>query len=229
MDGSAASGPRDLPDRTGQGNDPTRLRISDDDRHRVAEVLRHAAGEGRIDLTELDERLEATYRAKTYADLLPITVDLPTHPGPPLGQAPPPAVRPAGGTQPRLAFENSIAVLSETKRRGVWHIPEQHTAFSLMGTVTLDLREATFEAREVTINGFSIMGELTVLVNASTHVLVDGVAIMGEFSQCRDKVPAETTPSSPLVHVKGLALMGSVSVQRKAMPGESSRRLGRSR
>ena len=54
-----------------------RLRISDEDRHQVAELLRQAAGEGRIDLDELDERLEATYPAKTYGELVPITVDLP--------------------------------------------------------------------------------------------------------------------------------------------------------
>jgi hypothetical protein len=57
--------------------DPSQLRISDSDRHKVAEVLREAAGEGRIDMDELDERLEATYAARTYADLVPITVDLP--------------------------------------------------------------------------------------------------------------------------------------------------------
>src|SRR5688572_32079706 len=57
--------------------DPARMRISDTERHQVAEILRQAAGEGRIDLTELDERLEATYAAKTYADLVPLTADLP--------------------------------------------------------------------------------------------------------------------------------------------------------
>ena len=60
--------------------DPARLRISDSDRHQVAEVLREAAGEGRIDFEELDQRLEATYAARTYADLVPITLDLPTQP-----------------------------------------------------------------------------------------------------------------------------------------------------
>ena len=63
--------------------DPRDLRISDADRHRVAEVLREAAGEGRLDLDELDERLEATYAAKTYGDLVPITVDLPGTPAAP--------------------------------------------------------------------------------------------------------------------------------------------------
>lgn len=58
--------------------DPSQMRISDSDRHKVSEVLREAAGEGRLDFEELDERLEATFAAKTYADLLPITGDLPT-------------------------------------------------------------------------------------------------------------------------------------------------------
>ena len=48
----------------------------------MAEVLRQAAGEGRIDIEELDQRLEATYPAKTYGELVPITADLPTGPGP---------------------------------------------------------------------------------------------------------------------------------------------------
>src|SRR5215217_4028564 len=64
-------------ERQDSGEDPAQLRVSDDDRHKVAEILREAAGEGRIDLDELDERLGATYAAKTYADLVPITLDLP--------------------------------------------------------------------------------------------------------------------------------------------------------
>ena len=31
-------------------------------------------------MDELDQRLEATYAARTYADLVPITLDLPAHP-----------------------------------------------------------------------------------------------------------------------------------------------------
>src|SRR3954454_18871675 len=77
----------------GGANDPRQLRISDSERHQVAEILREAAGEGRLDMDELDERLEATYAARTYADLVPITLDLPTHPHQrpmPARQAPPP-------------------------------------------------------------------------------------------------------------------------------------------
>jgi hypothetical protein len=50
------SSPPAVPDR---GN----LRASDTDRERVAEVLREAAGDGRLTLEELDERLDAVYAA----------------------------------------------------------------------------------------------------------------------------------------------------------------------
>lgn len=43
--------------------DPSQMRVSDEDRHKVAEVLREAAAQGRIDLEELDERLGAACRS----------------------------------------------------------------------------------------------------------------------------------------------------------------------
>src|ERR1700722_13902071 len=57
--------------------EPHHLRASDADRERVANVLREAAGDGRLTMDELDERLDAGYAAKTYAELEPITHDLP--------------------------------------------------------------------------------------------------------------------------------------------------------
>lgn len=53
------------------------LRASDADRERVAEVLRDALAEGRLDMEEFQERLDATYQARTYGELAPITRDLP--------------------------------------------------------------------------------------------------------------------------------------------------------
>ncbi|MGH3330470.1 MAG: DUF1707 SHOCT-like domain-containing protein [Nocardioidaceae bacterium] len=213
-----------MPQRQEQRHDPGLLRVSDADRHQVAEVLRHAAGEGRIDFDELDQRLEQTYAAKTYADLVPITADLPGHQ---------PVQRPAPVQQPQPAipastYSSSVAVMSENRRRGVWLVPAQHTAFAMMGSVELDLREAQFETRDVTVTAVSIMGDVKVIVNPWTRVVVEGVPIMAEFTEAGAKVAAELTQESQVVRVKGFALMASVSVQRKAMPGESRRRLGRS-
>lgn len=40
-------------------------------------MLRDALAEGRLDMAEFEERLDATYSARTYGDLAPITRDLP--------------------------------------------------------------------------------------------------------------------------------------------------------
>jgi hypothetical protein len=78
-------------------------RASDADRDRVAEVLREAHAQGRIDLDELGERLDATYAARTYADLEALTRDLPPGRDLRVPGEPPPAPWPAPqrGAPPR--------------------------------------------------------------------------------------------------------------------------------
>jgi hypothetical protein len=56
------------------------LRASDADRDAVAERLRDAAVEGRLEPDELEERLHAALRARTYADLEVLLGDLPAIP-----------------------------------------------------------------------------------------------------------------------------------------------------
>ena len=203
-------------------SEPEQLRISDDDRHRVAEALREAAGEGRLDLEELDERLEAAYGAKVYADLVPILADLP--------DAQLPAVRAAAsltrapGSATERSYDKSFSMMGGQTRKGVWEIGPEHQAFTLMGGIDLDLREAVFEADEVVITAVAIMGGIDIYVNASTKVSVEGVGIMGDFDQARDKVEPDLRPDSPTVRVTGVALMGAVTVKRRPMPDEERRK-----
>jgi len=198
--------------------EPARLRISDQERHQVAEVLRQAAGEGRIDLDELDERLEATFAARTYADLVPITADLPA-----VGTEAMPVHRPAGHVIAGPSYTRSFAVMSETRRVGPWQVSASHAAFALMGSVVLDLREAIFTSSEVVVNASTLMGSVEVIVNPQTVVVCEGLGIMGDYSESKPRVAAETTVESPVVRVKGVAIMGAVNVKRKALPGEGRR------
>jgi hypothetical protein len=56
---------------------PNRLRTSDKEREQIAEILRAAMTEGRLDLQEGEERLAAAYAAKFRDELRPLTADLP--------------------------------------------------------------------------------------------------------------------------------------------------------
>ncbi len=58
------------------------LRASDADRNAVAHRLQVAVDEGRLTLTDYDERLQQTYAARTYGELERVTADLPAAPAP---------------------------------------------------------------------------------------------------------------------------------------------------
>ncbi|MGA5301273.1 DUF1707 SHOCT-like domain-containing protein [Nucisporomicrobium flavum] len=53
------------------------MRAGDAERQAVADRLKAALDEGRLELHEYDERLQRTYAAKTYGDLDALTTDLP--------------------------------------------------------------------------------------------------------------------------------------------------------
>jgi len=60
-----------------EGMGREQMRAADADRQQIAEQLRAALEEGRLDLSEYDERLQEAYTAKTYADLDRLLADLP--------------------------------------------------------------------------------------------------------------------------------------------------------
>ena len=126
MDRSPAEQPSNEP------GDAARLRVSDADRQRVADLLREAAAEGRLELEELEERLERAYAAKVAADLVPLVADLPA--GLPSAYTAPAPHAPGGGGLARHG--TSIAIMSGCDRRGPWEIEPTHTAAVFMGAPT---------------------------------------------------------------------------------------------
>jgi hypothetical protein len=206
------------------------LRASDADRERVAEVLRDALAEGRLDMEEFEERLEATYKARTYGELTPITRDLPVAgvtppPVPPVSLVKEPvqsgswAGRVVGGEG---TSSWAVAVLSGFERKGRWTVPKRFSCFAFMGGGEIDLREANFADHEVEIDCVAIMGGLNIIVPPGVEVVVRGIGIMGGFDHREEGVPGE--PGAPRVIVNGFAFWGGVGVERK-LTKEERRRL----
>ncbi|QXJ26352.1 DUF1707 and DUF2154 domain-containing protein [Actinomadura graeca] len=187
------------------------MRASDADRERIAHVLREAAGEGRLTLEELDERLDAVYAARTYAELEPITRDLPD-PGAAASPARPPGTdfRPVDGAP---SWRGGIGIMSGFRRGGVWNVPRRFTAFTFWGGGKIDLREARFAEGGTTIHALAVMGGVEVIVPDDLTVHVKGIGIMGGFDQ---RASGPGAPGSPKVVVRGFAFWGGVNVRRRA-------------
>jgi len=204
--------------------EPRNLRASDADRERVANVLRDAAGDGRLTMDELDERLDAVYAAKTYAELEPITHDLPA-----AGAAPAPPPVPAEPRDPaRFGGEptshGAVAILGGFSRKGDWTVPKEFTAFLFMGGGEIDLREARFAEREVTIHIVAFLGGCEIIVPEDATLRVTGVGVMGAFDHSGS---SNGSPDGPVITVNGVAFMGGVDVKHK--PTNESMREARQR
>jgi hypothetical protein len=205
---------------------PDDLRASDADRERVAEVLRDALAEGRLDMEEFEERLETTYKARTYGELAPITRDLPAAgvQAPAVSLVKEPVESGSWAERVRGGEGSStwaVAVMSGFQRKGRWTVPKRFNSFAFWGGGEIDLREAYFADREVEINCIAIMGGMNVIVPPGVEVIVRGVGIMGAFDHREEGVPGE--PGAPRVIVTGFAFWGGVGVERKLTRVERQR------
>jgi hypothetical protein len=195
------------------GQDPSpagNIRIGDRERDAVAAVLQEAAGDGRLSMAELDDRLEAALQAKTYADLDPLvadlSVELPSHSlssGRRRAQGPPSA---GYSREDPLRLD---AGMGSEKRQGVWTVPPFIVIKQGMGSVKLNCVEAIPAAQLI---------EIQVIGGAGSIVLVlpDGWAVDADRLHKGSKsvkVPREPAPGKPLLVIYGSVGLGSFKVR----------------
>ncbi|MDQ0941033.1 DUF1707 domain-containing protein [Streptomyces sp. V1I1] len=186
------------------------IRASDADRDRIADILRDALAEGRLDAEEHSERIEAVYRAKTVGELEPIVQDLPAT------RRRPDATSYAYGPEevpgPGGPADNLIAVFSSSTRKGRWRVGRRTNAFSLFGNIEIDLTEALFGQRLTVINATSIFGNVEVRVPENISLRGSGTGFFGNF----DVLTLEAEdPEAPVVVVNGYSVFGNVEAKPK--------------
>ncbi|MGW6200941.1 DUF1707 SHOCT-like domain-containing protein [Kribbella sp. NPDC055110] len=204
-----------LPDRP---HPHAHLRASDIDRDQVVDVLRDALMSGRLTQEEHAERLEQTLEAKTLGELEPITRDLvvPGQPTPVAQSAAAastslvPIEEPA---DPEHSFDTMVAIFGGGERKGRWRVKRRTNAFAVFGGHDLDMTNAVFEGREVTIWAFAVFGGIDITVPEGVTVRNEGVGIFGGFGARGSDDP---DPNAPVVVIKGLALFGGVGGQSSA-------------
>ncbi|MEI7035013.1 DUF1707 domain-containing protein [Streptomyces pratensis] len=205
------------------------MRASDTERERIAELLREAVAEGRLEMDEFEQRLDTAYRARTHGELEPLVQDLPA-PGSavaPVGSSVPAARRGSAADWPSRiggtpTSKGGFALWGAFNRKGRWTVGRTFTAFAMWGGGEIDLREAHFEDRETVIRCFTIMGGLHVTAPPELNVEVKGVGIMGGFGEGPNE-DDEPAPDAPRVRITGFALMGGVGVERKRTKAERRR------
>jgi hypothetical protein len=153
-------------DRRAEPQAQAELRASHTDRDRVVELLRVAAGDGRLTAEELDERLEAALTARTYSELAVLTTDLPVAP------------LPTGLAQAEAKQLVKIDCGSGVARRdGQWVVPQRMEINVASGAVKLDLTKAVISSPTLQLDIDVRSGSLLLVTRPGIVVDTDDVAV----------------------------------------------------
>jgi hypothetical protein len=140
------------------------LRASDQDRDQAVEILRAAAGEGRLTPDEMNERIEAARSARTGGELAALMRDLPA-----------PADMSSDGPADLIQIDRQIG---DVVRTGRWMLPRRMDIRAMLGDVKLDFTEAEITAGTIRLNvDLGISSDLTLIVRPGMVVDTANLAI----------------------------------------------------
>jgi Domain of unknown function (DUF1707) len=187
-------------DRGDQVEPAVELRASHEDRDRVAEILRIAAGDGRLTAEELDERLEVALTARTQRELTALTTDLPATADSAAGLS-------AATPKDLVRIETHSGT---ARRNGPWVVPQAMEVRVTSGSVLLDFTEAVIATPVLKINTEVKSGTLRLITKPGIVVDTDDVSVRSGTS----KVRAPWGPGAPVtlrVEVSGSVGSGSLN------------------
>ena len=188
------------------------LRVGHAEREAVTALLQEAAADGRLEMDELDERLEVALQAKTYGDLERLVADLSAEL--PWRSAARSSAVVQGPPAPGYTREDPLRLdggMSSEKRDGVWVVPPFLRISSGAGTVKLNCLQARPAAPVI---------EVEVVAGAGTVVVIlpDGWAVnddrLGKSMGSKTiKVARTPAPGAPLLVLYGSVGLGTFKVR----------------
>jgi hypothetical protein len=168
----------------------------------VVELLRVAAGDGRLSAEELDDRLESALTARTYAELAALTADLP-------GAAVAPAGAGAVSATPKDLARIHVRG-SSIRRDGRWVVPKELDVEVRGGAVTLDFTEAVITQPLLRITAEVRGGGLRLITGAGIVVDAGDISMHGG-SVTLPKPPGPGAPVQLRVEIAGSVRGGAIT------------------
>lgn len=177
-------------------------------REQVLELLSQYFTVGKIELEDMERRMEIAARAETTAELESALEGLREN-----LVAAVPVAKPMGPDHPK-ARRISIAIMSGTDRKGRWFPARRHVGIALMGGMDLDFRDAELLPGVTEVELWVMWGGIDVIVPPDLDVEVDGFALMGGIGEL-DQHPGPLEQQRHKLRIKARVLMGGVDVKVK--------------
>ena len=185
-------------------------------RERTIDQLSQHFAQDNLSLEELERRIELAYRAHSPAELRALTSDLEQlaeqQAHVPATVAPSPLVTPDR--------ERVTAVMSETKRNGVWVVPQRLDVTSVMTDTTIDLTQAVLPSGIIDIHMRAFCASVKLIVPPGVRIASRVSALLASVNVRPDE--GKPRPELPVIRLSGWALMAEVQTSTRHIEGEES-------
>ena len=177
-------------------------------RERVIEALSNHFAQDDLSLEELERRLERAYKANTIAELDQLTADLRLAPA---ADSPKLPARASVNAAPiALEHERIVSIMSESKRAGLWAVPQELDLLALMSDSTLDITHAQIPSGIVDIHVRAMMATVKLILPPGIHVVNRMHAFMSSVNNDVDE--ATPAPGAAIIRLSGWAVMAELKV-----------------
>ena len=180
-------------------------------RERTIELLSVHFAHDRLTIDELDRRLEQAYAATSLGELDALTADLADRGA---SSLPAPVAR-----APVLYDEveesgRIVAVLSETRRAGLWAVPSRLAVTATMSNLTVDLRSALISPGVTDLRLSAVMAAVQIILPPGVRVVDRVRAFMASVTDDSYGTLGDD-PAIPVIVLSGRAVMAEVKVMTK--------------
>lgn len=179
-------------------------------RDQVVAILAEQYGGDRLELDELERRMQLAQQATTVATLDALVADLVAPTTAALA-----VVDPGHPERGRV-----VAMFGGVDKGGAWTVPRKLTVVAAFGGADIDLRTARFAPGVTELRVYCAFGGVSLIVPPDLTVESDAVAVFGGIDVGHPAAAAAA--DRPIVRLTGFAAFGGVDVEPR-LPGESRR------
>ncbi len=192
--------------------DPLKIRIGHAERDEAMESLRVAAGDGRLTLEELDERLDAALRARTRGDLQELLSDL--MPPAELERVVTPESSVARISEPGWSWEDPLVLTArwdDVVRAGAWEVPPFLELNPVAANVKLNFVDARAPHQIIDVHLIGGAGDAVLVLPEGWGA--DVARVTKGMGGVRSNVSPRPSGRFPLVVVRGKVTLGGLKVR----------------
>jgi hypothetical protein len=181
-------------------------------RGEVVDQLTMNYGHGQLSLEAFERRLDQAMESKNNTDLLRLTADLDLVVDAAYVEQKNEELNTTFDLEDAKDSDTVVQIFGGSNRSGKWNVAKETNVFSLFSGCEIDLSEAQFQHKVITIKIFSLFSGHKIFTPENINVISKVSCIFGSID---NQAPSALGNNAPTVIVEGIAIFSGITIKFK--------------